>query len=172
VQPDRIVVYRIFDTLEPDVLLSEQLITPEQQKKIRDAISAIPSDSYGMLFWEGGLTHGPFLRLSFTSDGSFAERRIEFCGVFENWLRALCSAVSEPMTTEKKIEFEAAVKARRERLAKIGFVPPMLRTPIAEFYGPPRAEKNSPNQALEPTSTAVTPPAVAGDRASGTRGSP
>ena len=29
-----------------------------------------------------------------------------------------------------------------------------------------------PNQALEPTSTAVTPPAVAGDRASGTRGSP
>jgi hypothetical protein len=28
-----------------------------------------------------------------------------------------------------------------------------------------------PNQALEPTSTAVTPPAVAGDRASGTRGS-
>ena len=29
-----------------------------------------------------------------------------------------------------------------------------------------------PNQALEPTSTAVTPPADAGDRASGTRGSP
>jgi hypothetical protein len=29
-----------------------------------------------------------------------------------------------------------------------------------------------PNQALEPTSTAVTPPASAGDRASGTRGSP
>jgi hypothetical protein len=28
-----------------------------------------------------------------------------------------------------------------------------------------------PNQALEPTSTAVTPPASAGDRASGTRGS-
>jgi hypothetical protein len=31
---------------------------------------------------------------------------------------------------------------------------------------------NEPNQALEPTSTAVTPPASAGDRASGTRGSP
>jgi ascorbate-specific PTS system EIIC-type component UlaA len=31
--------------------------------------------------------------------------------------------------------------------------------------------RNEPNQALEPTSTAVTPPAVAGDRASGTRGS-
>ena len=29
----------------------------------------------------------------------------------------------------------------------------------------------APNQALEPTSTAVTPPASAGDRASGTRGS-
>ena len=34
------------------------------------------------------------------------------------------------------------------------------------------AKKTEPNQALEPTSTAVTPPAVAGDRASGTRGSP
>ena len=33
-------------------------------------------------------------------------------------------------------------------------------------------EKKSPNQALEPTSTAVTPPADAGDRASGARGSP
>jgi hypothetical protein len=32
--------------------------------------------------------------------------------------------------------------------------------------------KTEPNQALEPTSTAVTPPASAGDRASGTRGSP
>ena len=32
--------------------------------------------------------------------------------------------------------------------------------------------ETEPNQALEPTSTAVTPPAVAGDRASGTRGSP
>jgi len=32
--------------------------------------------------------------------------------------------------------------------------------------------KGVPNQALEPTSTAVTPPASAGDRASGTRGSP
>ena len=31
--------------------------------------------------------------------------------------------------------------------------------------------KRWPNQALEPTSTAVTPPADAGDRASGTRGS-
>ena len=31
---------------------------------------------------------------------------------------------------------------------------------------------SAPNQALEPTSTAVTPPAIAGDRASGTRGSP
>ena len=31
--------------------------------------------------------------------------------------------------------------------------------------------KTEPNQAPEPTSTAVTPPAVAGDRASGTRGS-
>ena len=31
--------------------------------------------------------------------------------------------------------------------------------------------KTEPNQALEPTSTAVTPPADAGDRASGTRGS-
>ena len=31
---------------------------------------------------------------------------------------------------------------------------------------------NQPNQTPEPTSTAVTPPAVAGDRASGTRGSP
>ena len=33
-------------------------------------------------------------------------------------------------------------------------------------------KKTEPNQALEPTSTAVTPPADAGDRASGTRGSP
>jgi len=32
-------------------------------------------------------------------------------------------------------------------------------------------ENKKPNQALEPTSTAVTPPADAGDRASGTRGS-
>ena len=32
-------------------------------------------------------------------------------------------------------------------------------------------ERIRPNQALEPTSTAVTPPADAGDRASGTRGS-
>ena len=32
--------------------------------------------------------------------------------------------------------------------------------------------KKAPNQAPEPTSTAVTPPAAAGDRASGTRGSP
>jgi hypothetical protein len=32
--------------------------------------------------------------------------------------------------------------------------------------------KKEPNQALEPTSTAVTPPASAGDRASGARGSP
>jgi H+/gluconate symporter-like permease len=32
-------------------------------------------------------------------------------------------------------------------------------------------EKKKANQALESTSTAVTPPAVAGDRASGTRGS-
>jgi len=32
--------------------------------------------------------------------------------------------------------------------------------------------ENSPNKALEPTSTAVTPPAIAGDRASGARGSP
>jgi len=31
---------------------------------------------------------------------------------------------------------------------------------------------HQPNQALEPTSTAVTPPASAGDRASGARGSP
>jgi hypothetical protein len=37
-----------------------------------------------------------------------------------------------------------------------------------------RAERKQmkPNQALEPTSTAVTPPADAGDRASGARGSP
>ena len=34
------------------------------------------------------------------------------------------------------------------------------------------APKTEPNQALEPTSTAVTTPASAGDRASGTRGSP
>ena len=34
------------------------------------------------------------------------------------------------------------------------------------------AGEKPPNQALEPTSTAVTPPADAGDRASGTRGSP
>ena len=33
-------------------------------------------------------------------------------------------------------------------------------------------KKKEPNQALEPTSTAVTPPASAGDRASGARGSP
>ena len=32
-------------------------------------------------------------------------------------------------------------------------------------------QNNRPNQAPEPTSTAVTPPAVAGDRASGARGS-
>ena len=37
---------------------------------------------------------------------------------------------------------------------------------------PYKHKKTEPNQALEPTSTAVTPPAVAGDRASGTRGSP
>jgi len=34
-----------------------------------------------------------------------------------------------------------------------------------------QARMKWPNQALEPTSTAVTPPAVAGDRASGARGS-
>ena len=34
------------------------------------------------------------------------------------------------------------------------------------------SNETEPNQALEPTSTAVTPPADAGDRASGTRGSP
>jgi hypothetical protein len=51
------------------------------------------------------------------------------------------------------------------------------------FYGDGALEKfrwswsiggsktEKPNQALEPTSTAVTPPASAGDRASGTRGS-
>jgi len=38
---------------------------------------------------------------------------------------------------------------------------------LAAFF-----QKKEPNQALEPTSTAVTPPASAGDRASGTRGSP
>ena len=36
---------------------------------------------------------------------------------------------------------------------------------------PTIAKTNEPNQALEPTSTAVTPPAIAGDRASGARGS-
>jgi hypothetical protein len=35
-----------------------------------------------------------------------------------------------------------------------------------------KQKKKEPNQALEPTSTAVTPPASAGDRASGARGSP
>jgi len=32
-------------------------------------------------------------------------------------------------------------------------------------------DQKAPNQTLEPTSTAVTPPAIAGDRASGARGS-
>ncbi len=36
----------------------------------------------------------------------------------------------------------------------------------------PDNKKTEANQALEPTNTAVTPPAVAGDRASGARGSP
>ena len=41
-----------------------------------------------------------------------------------------------------------------------------------EMYRRKKEQTKEPNQALEPTSTAVTPPADAGDRASGTRGSP
>jgi hypothetical protein len=41
-----------------------------------------------------------------------------------------------------------------------------------EFWEWYQKQNKAPNQALEPTSTAVTPPAIAGDRASGTRGSP
>ena len=47
----------------------------------------------------------------------------------------------------------------------------MLCVGIIMFAITPKKGKKKPNQALEPTSTAVTPPASAGDRASGTRGS-
>jgi len=46
----------------------------------------------------------------------------------------------------------------------------LIMTLVSQFRRN-KPEEHLPNQALEPTSTAVTPPADAGDRASGTRGS-
>ena len=57
--------------------------------------------------------------------------------------------------------------------AVLGFLAVVLAIPglLLLLPGIRRQFETEPNQSPEPTSTAVTPPAVAGDRASGTRGS-
>ena len=52
----------------------------------------------------------------------------------------------------------------KERLAEV--------SRVISFLGKQKKDRQKPNQAPEPTSAAVTPPAGAGDRASGARGSP
>jgi len=71
----------------------------------------------------------------------------------ERW-RSLGSPMGFFWIPEEKTRFRESTMSRNEL--------------FSEFR---RARLKWPNQALEPTSTAVTPPADAGDRASGTRGS-
>ena len=71
-----------------------------------------------------------------------------------------------PLLAERK-ELEPKESRRLSVLSSLVFVLAVLFGVLAILSG-----QKKPNQALEPTSTAVTPPADAGDRASGTRGSP
>jgi len=79
--------------------------------------------------------------------------------------------VEKPVLDGDSLLIEGYVDGRYFRLSRNSGDSPESR----EFFKRLKAFrvwKEKPNQALEPTSTAVTPPAVAGDRASGTRGSP
>jgi hypothetical protein len=64
---------------------------------------------------------------------------------------------------------DTPLEKRIAELVSVGVGEEEMHRMVHELF---ESAKKPPNQALEPTSTAVTPPAVAGDRASGTRGSP
>jgi hypothetical protein len=157
IQSDRIVIYKTFDTETSDILVSEQNLTPEQVKRIQEAVATIPQDAYATLFWKGGLLHGPLFRIGFTPDGSLSGNRLEFHDVFESWLRPLIIAISEFTPQEYKIEFEATVRQRNEQRAKTGDVRPTIRTPISKYYNGKITKITEPNQTLQPTPPLCSP---------------
>jgi hypothetical protein len=81
---------------------------------------------------------------------------------YHPWLALVCACVVFGVLMELRAEMHSIWL--RSAIAGCAFA----SYGIALFY----IIKMKPNQALEPTSTAVTPPASAGDRASGARGSP
>jgi hypothetical protein len=154
VQPNQIVLYRMFDTLAPDELVAVRPIGPSDLKLIQDAIAKIPTDVFGKLFWHGGTLHGPMVRLNFTRDGSYIDQRIEVCGVWPEWLKAPMDSISAALPVDLRITIEDEQRKYQKRLSESGTFPPIRTLPIKEYYRPP-------NKAPVPTATAVTPAADA-----------
>lgn len=141
VQPNQIVVYRIFDTLAPDELVAVRPIGPEDLKRIRNAVAAIPPAAFGKLHWHGGTLHGPMVKLNFTGDGSYVDTRIEVCGVWADWLKATLDAISTSLPTDLHITFEEQQRKYQKDLSQWTPIPTTHSISIKEYYGPPNVER-------------------------------
>lgn len=143
VQSDRIVVYKVFDTAEPDQLLAEVPITREQSEKIRACVSAIPKEVRGRVYMPRGVFDGTMLRISFTPDGHFANDRIEVQNLWLPWLAGVTQAISEVMPEERKIRFKEQIDERNHMLQWRADWPTETIT-IEKYY-------EVPNQSAQPT---------------------
>jgi len=144
VQPDRIVVYKVFDTAESDQLLAEVPITKAQSEKISAGVSSIPKEVRGRVYVPRGVLDGTMLRVSFTPDGHFANDRIEIQNLWLPWLADVTQAISEVLPQEQKIRFKEQIEERNRELKWPADWPTETIT-IEKYY-------EEPNQSPEPTS--------------------
>lgn len=143
VQSDRIVVYRVFDTAEPDQFLAEVPITKEQGEKIRISVRALSNDVRGRVYMPRGVSDGTMLRVSFTPDGHFANDRIEVQNLWLSWLEGLSQAISETMPEAFEVRFKEQIDERNRMLNWPTDWPTDTIT-IEKYY-------EVPNQSSQPT---------------------
>ena len=133
---DEIIVYRQFDTLgDRDTIVGRQSISAAQAKAIRAAISAIPKESYGFRFSGAFSTHPPLLRLYFTEDGKWTNRRIEVDGYEPRWAKKVLDAVSDALPQNLKVDFYEHVLDYLRMLPEGSSPPEISKISIGEYYG-------------------------------------
>jgi hypothetical protein len=159
VQPDRIVVYKIFDTAEPDQKLAEIPIKREDADRIRNAVDAIPKELRGQVYLPRDVYDGVMLRLSFTTDGHYTSDRIEVQNLWFQWLGQSIEAISATMPAERRIPFKETVERQALRANW-----PTKSISIDEYYKQPKPPLPTPTSGTSAVGAPLAPPSSTAGR--------
>lgn len=121
-----IVIFTRNDFSKPESELYRATLTEERLKEFETAISEIPDDLIGKVFYREGIHGGSFLRINLSPNGSLGEDRIELENVYEPRLSPILDLINQSIPDEYNLRFDE----QSERLSKRFLEHPIAHRPV------------------------------------------